>query len=182
MSAGFARMGLDSARTTPRGRILSVLATILLSVIVGIGMTASAVTASPRARAGAAKHVAVASKVTYISEKSQLRLASAPGVTIKEQGSLTGTFKGTVVAYFTSYSISRGSLTLTGYVPGGVVTVQGETHNRVSGSTGYSEGTVRIIHGTGKFAHASSKGLRFHAVVNRKNFYITAEVQGQMSL
>jgi hypothetical protein len=177
-------MGADFARATPRRRILSVLATISLSAVVGIGMTASAVTASPRAHAGAGAHNenAVASKVMYISEKSQLRLASPPGVTIKEQGSLAGTFKGTVVAYFTSYSISRGSLTLTGYIPGGVVTVQGETHNRVSGSTGYSEGVVRIIHGTGKFAHASSKTLQFHAVVNRKNFYITAEVQGRMSL
>ena len=180
MGGGFARMGIDLAWAEPRKRVLSVLTAASLSAIIGTGVGASAVTASPRAQG--TKHVAVTSRVIFISEKSQLHLASAPGVTIKEQGSLTGTFKGTVVAYFTSYSISRGSLTLTGYIPGGVVTVQGETHNRVSGSTGYSEGTVRVIHGTGKFAHASSKTLQFHAIVNRKNFYITAEVQGRMSL
>lgn len=180
MGAGFARMGVDLARAQSRKRIPSVLTVAFLGAVIGAGVTASAVTASPRA--SSAEHDAVTSKLLFISEKSQLRLASAPGVTIKEQGSLSGTFKGTVVAYFTSYSISRGSLTLTGYIPGGVVTVQGETHNRVAGSTGYSEGIVHIIHGTGKFAHASSKTLQFHAVVNRKNFYITAEVQGRMSL
>jgi uncharacterized membrane protein len=182
MGVGFARMGVDLARAEPRKRALSVLTAASLSAVIGTGVTASAVTASPRASAAKHDADAVTSKLLFISEKSQLRLASAPGVTIKEQGSLTGTFKGTVVAYFTSYSISRGSLTLTGYIPGGVVTVQGETHNRVAGSTGYSEGIVHIIHGTGKFAHASSKTLQFHAIVNRKNFYITAEVQGRMSL
>jgi hypothetical protein len=173
-------MGFDLARVEPRRRVLSILATASLGAVIGIYLTAPAVTASTGA--GNAKHGAVASRVIGISEKAQLRLASAPGVTIKEQGSMTGTFKGTVIAYFTSYSINRGSLTLTGYIQGGVVTVQGETHNRVSGSTGYSEGTVRIIHGTGKFAHASSRTLQFHAIVNRKNFYISAEVQGRMSL
>jgi len=111
-----------------------------------------------------------------------MHLASAPGVTIKEVGTTAGTYNGTVVAYVTSYSVSRGSLTLTAYVPGGTLTVRGETHNHVAGSIGYSEGVARVIRGTGKFAHASSNSLRFHAQINRQNFHATAEVHGQVSL
>lgn len=182
MGVSFAGMGVDLARGrgAQRRRVLSFLATASVSTVVGVGVTASAVTAAPRA--SGAKHDAVASRVLFISEKSHMHLASAPGVKIKEQGSETGTFNASVVAYFTSYSLSRGLLTLTAYGPGGEVTVQGETHNRVSGSTGYAEGTLRIIHGTGKFAHASSNALHFHAVINRRNFSIAGEVQGRMSM
>jgi hypothetical protein len=87
-----------------------------------------------------------------------------------------------VVSYFTSYSVSRGSLTLTAYLPGGTVTVKGASRDRVVGSTGYAEGTARITQGTGSFAHASSNALKFKAVVNRRNFYITAELRGPLSL
>ena len=179
MGVALTRMGVGFTRAAPRRRIMPALVAMSVSALVGIGVTASAVTALPRARVSS---VAVASRLQYMTEKSQMHLASAPGVTIKEQGSIAGTFNGSSVAYFTSTSISRGSLILTANLSGGTITVRGETHNRVSGSTGYSEGTLRITHGTGKFAHASSSTLRFHAVVNRKNFYITAEVHGPMSL
>lgn len=160
-----------------RRRVLSILAATTLGTVAA---AASSGAASPGGGSDTTK--AHPSRVQIVTQRSNMHLASAPGVTIKEVGTTTGTYKGTVVAYVTSYSVSRGSLTLTAYVPGGTITVRGETRNHVSGSTGYSEGTARIIHGTGKFAHASSKSLVFHALINRQNFHATAEVHGPMSL
>ncbi len=170
MSAGFFSM-------KSRRRILSILAATVFGTVAAT--TASTGVASPGGGDATKAH---ASKMQIVIERSQMHLASAPGVTIKEVGTTTGTYSGTVVAYITSYSVSRGSLTLTAYVPGGTLTVRGETHNHVAGSTGYSEGTARVIHGTGRFAHASSSSLVFHALINRQNFHSTAVVRGPMSL
>jgi hypothetical protein len=149
----------------------------MLTVGVIAGTTPGAVIAS-----SGTHDAATASRHLFITEKAQMRLASAPGVTLKEQGPTTGTFKGTVVSYFTSYSVSKGALVLTAYLPGGAVTMRGVSRTYVVGQTGYAEGTARITHGTGRFAHASGNALRFKAVINRRNFYATAELHGQMSL
>ncbi len=182
MGVSFVGMGADSTRVrgAQRRRVLSFLATASVGTIAGFGMTAPAVTAAPGA--SGAGHHAVAARVLSITEKAQMHLASAPGVTIKEKGTEKGTFNEYVVATFTSYSVSRGYMTLTAYGSGGEVTIQGESTTRVSGATAYAEGTVRITRGTGKYAHASSNSLHFHAVINRRNFSILGELQGRMSI
>lgn len=156
-------MGASLAWIRAQARFLPIFVAVTLSAF-----------ACAQASAGASKRM-------LITEKAQMRLASAPGVTIKEQGPATGTFKGRVVSYFTSYSVSRGSLILTAYLPGGTITIRGTSRNRVVGSTGYAEGTGRVSRGTGRFAHASGNALQFKAVVNRRNFYATAELHGPLS-
>lgn len=167
-------MGSVLSYEVGRGRLRpSLLAVTLVAVLSTIAI------AAPALSDGA---TATASKLRTVTEKAELRLASAPGLTIKETGSTTGTWSGRVVATATSYSVSRGFFTMTTYVKGGTLSLNGVTHDRVVGSTGYAEGTAHIVGGTGIFAHVTGKNLTFHTVVNRRNFHTTAEFHGQLSL
>jgi hypothetical protein len=125
---------------------------------------------------------AVAARHLNLLEKCDMHLASVPASTLTERGTITGTFNGTVTAYITVFTISKGSYSVTAYFSGGDVTVQGTTQNRNYGTTGYAEGPGRITRGTGRFAHASSGTLQLKAWMNRRNFSITTEMHGQISM
>jgi hypothetical protein len=167
----------ESLAASTRERFTPGLATV--AICVAIGMTAPAATASSQGRAAA---IGVAARTVAFKEVGHMHLASAPGATLKESGSTTGTFSGTVVGYFTSYSVSRGSFTMTAYLSGGILKMAGLSHNRVSGATGYAEGTAHVTGGTGRFAHASGNRLQYKAVVNRQNFQAVTEMHGPLSL
>lgn len=125
---------------------------------------------------------AVAARHLNIFEKCSLHLASVPSRTLTERGTMTGTFNGTVTSHITVFTISKGSFRVTAHVSGGDVTIQGTTVNRNYGTTGYAEGPGHITGGTGRFAHASSGTLQLKAWMNRRNFSITTEMHGPMSM
>jgi hypothetical protein len=160
-----------------RVRLSSTLAIVALGSVV-------ATTAAAAALGGGKGHdtaVGVAARTINMSEKGSLHLASAPGTTLKEKGSTTGTFNGSVFATFTTYSVSKGAFKLTAYFPGGTLSFSGASRDHVAGATGYAEGTARVTGGTGRFAHASGSGLRYRAIVNRRNYYATTELSGRLS-
>ena len=159
-----------------RVRALSIFATIVL----GSALAATAV-AAPSSDAGHGKAVAARTRTINMVEKGTLRLASAPGTTIKEKGSTSGTFNGTVFVTFTTYSVSKGAFKLTAYFPGGTLSFSGPSTDRLVGPTGYAEGVARVTGGTGRFAHASGNALKYRAVVNRRNYYSNTELSGRLS-
>jgi hypothetical protein len=159
-----------------RVRVSSIFAIVAL----GVAVAATAAAALPSAGRGPAAGVA-ASSINMV-EKGSLRLASAPGTTIKEKGTTAGTFGGSVYATFTTYSVSTGGFKLVGYFPGGTLDISGSSRLRVAGVTGYVEGTARVTGGTGRFAHASGNALKYRGVVNRRNYYSTMELSGRLSL
>jgi hypothetical protein len=163
-------------------RYLSVrLSPMCAIVVLGAAVAASAVAAPLSGGRGHDTATGVAAKTIKFVENGSLRLASAPGTTIKEKGSATGTFKGTMVASFTSYSVSSGGFKVIAYFPGGTLSFSGVSRIRVVGATGYAEGTARVSGGTGRFAHASGSGLSYRGVVNRRNYYTTTAMSGRLS-
>lgn len=153
-----------------------------LALLAVLSVLATAALAAPGGGDRGTRAHASKAPFRFVTEKAELRLASAPALTIKEKGWTKGTWSGTVVATFTSYSVTRGSFTMTAYVHGGTLSLAGPTHDHVSGATGYAEGTARIAGGTGIFAHVTGRNLQFRSVVNRRNFYTKSEFHGQLSL
>ena|ERR1700689_144529 len=151
------------------------------AVALGIALTATAAAAPTSSHSQRNTPIAVAARTITMVEKASLRLASAPGTTLKEKGTVTGTFDGSVFATITTYSVSTGAFKLTAYLPGGTLTLTGDSHDHVAGATGYAEGTARVSGGTGRFAHASGNALSYKGVVNRHNYYATTEMSGRLS-
>jgi hypothetical protein len=168
-------MGVDVSWMRAQDRASWLLAAAVAAVI---GIVVLTVTVSAGARAAA---TTAAAKPLVMKEKAEMHLTSVPSTTFQEKGRMTGTFAGSITAYVTGYSVSKGAFTMTAYMSGGTISAQGTTHNHTVGPTGYAEGTVQVTRGTGRFAHATSKGMRLRAVIDRENFHVTSEISGTLS-
>ncbi len=170
------------------GRYSAILAPTALGVMLAATGVAAAFTRP--GDNGAAGAAATRSSATAIRssvaesffEKTAMTLASAPGVTVKEKGTAKGTFAGTVVGTFTTYTASKGGFKVTAYLSGGTLYAQGSTQIYVSGSSAYATGTAVITGGTGRFAHATSETLHYKGVTDRHNYHSTIELSGRLRL
>ena len=121
-------------------------------------------------------------KTVSLYEKGSLKLASTPGRTLLEKGSISGTYNGRVTSTITTFSVSRGKFWVIAYLSNGSVTIEGSTENHNYGSTGYAVGVGHVTKGTGAFAHASARSLSLKAWMNRKNFSLITELRGPLTL
>jgi hypothetical protein len=158
-------------------RLLSICA---ITACAAAAATGAAAAPAPR-NGGHETTVGIAARTIKMAEKGSMRLANAPGTTIKEKGTTSGTFNGSVFATFTAFSADKGAFRLTMYLSGGTLVFTGGAHIHVNGPTGYVEGSARVAGGTGRFAHASSGAMSYRVIVNRRNYYATTEMSGRLS-
>jgi hypothetical protein len=114
---------------------------------------------------------------------SNLRLIGRPGHVLNERGTFSGTQSGTIAIRFTSVTSTSGSATFAAYSSqGGSVSGRTTTKGHVVGAKVYFIGVMSITGGTGRWSHASGRGLRFSGVVDRHNFHATTHIQGTISV
>lgn len=147
-----------------------------LALIVG----AIAGVAPSGAASGGAR--AVAAKTQSFNINSTLHLVGHPGHVLNEQGTFGGTQSGTIAIRFTSVSSTSGEATFTAYPSGGSVSGRASTKGEVVGANVYFSGNMTVTGGTGRWAHASSRGLGFSGVVDRRSFRATTHMTGTISL
>lgn len=130
---------------------------------------------------GAAGTSAVAARTISLNETGQLHRTSHSGLKLNEQGSASGTIKGTIYIHLDVVSPSRVTAEISIYPNGGSLTGSGSASYHVNGGTASFSGTMSIERGTGTYAHAHGSGLSFSGTIQRLSGAVTVHVSGQMS-
>lgn len=126
---------------------------------------------------------ATAAKTLVFNVNSNLHLIGRPGHVLNEKGTFTGSQSGTIAIRFTSVTSTSGGASFTAYSSsGGSVSGTTSTKGRVVGAKVYFTGTMSITGGTGRWSHASGRGLKFSGVVDRHNFHASTQMQGSISV
>ncbi len=126
---------------------------------------------------------AVAAKTLAFNINSNLHLIGRPGHVLNEHGTFSGSQSGTIEIRFTSVTHSSGEATFAAYSSqGGSISGRATTKGHVVGATVYFTGSLTVTGGTGRWAHASGRGLAFSGVVNRHTFNATTHMQGRITV
>jgi hypothetical protein len=116
-----------------------------------------------------------------LNERGSLHLTSKRGFTLNEQGSATGTIKGTIYIHLRLVSSKTVTAEVNIYPRGGSLTGNGTASYRVNGGTASFSGTLSVTRGSGSYAHARARGLRFTGTIQRGNDAVNVQLQGTLS-
>jgi hypothetical protein len=147
------------------------MAASVLVGVVGFGVGSSS----------AAGTSAVAARTISLNESGQLHRTGHSGLKLNEQGSASGTIKGTIYIHLDVVSPSRVTAEVSIYPSGGSLTGSGSANYRVNGGTASFTGTMAIERGTGTYAHAHGSGLSFSGTIQRLSGAVTVHVSGKIS-
>jgi hypothetical protein len=148
-----------------------VLGGVACALAIGAG-GASGASGSPPARAA---------RTISLNENGSLHLTSHHGFHLNEQGTASGTIKGTIYIHLDVVSPSRVTAEVSIYPSGGSLTGTGSADYRVDGGTASFNGTMSIDRGTGSYAGAHGSGLSFSGTIQRLSGAVTVHLSGKMS-
>lgn len=160
---GVARHGRFSARV--------VLGGVLGALALGAG-GASVASGSPPARAA---------RTISLNESGSLHLTSHHGFHLNEQGSASGTIKGTIYIHLDVSSTNRVTAEVNIYPNGGSLTGYGTANYHADGGQATFSGTLSISRGSGSYAGAHASGLSFTGTIQRVNDATTVHLSGPLS-
>jgi hypothetical protein len=143
-------------------------------MLMALGLLSSGVSAAAGASAMAARTIS-------LNESGRLRCISKHKFTLNEQGSASGTIKGTIHAQLTAVSTSRVTATVNIDLSGGSISGHGTASYRASGASTNFSGSMSISGGTGSYAHAHGSGFRFSGTIQRSNEAVTVHMSGRIS-
>jgi hypothetical protein len=120
-----------------------------------------------------------AARSVSLSERAQLHRTSSHELTLNEQGSASGTIKGTIYIHLTVES-NRVTAEVNIYPSGGSLSGHASASYHVAGAYASFSGTMSISRGTGRYAHAHATGLRFVGSIKRVDDTTSVEVSGKL--
>jgi hypothetical protein len=153
---------------------------LAIGAVASLGTLAVAGTLGAGA-SSAAGPVAGAARTLSRHENGNLHLTSHSGLTLNEQGTATGTIRGTIYIHLDVASQTHVTAEVSIYPSGGSLTGHGSANYEVGGSYASFSGTLTISRGTGTYAHAHASNLRFTGSIKRVNDATTVEVSGPLS-
>ncbi len=129
--------------------------------------------------AGAAPLAHTARTVT-VTDTAHLHLVKKSGATLDETGTATGSIPGTVKARFTvAVVLITGSVTIYPH-GGGSFTIKALGVPVSTGTKAKFGGSLTIVSGTGRYAHAHGSGT-FSGVIDRRTDAATVHANGRLS-
>jgi hypothetical protein len=148
---------------------------LVAAALLGALYAAALASASPRPRARART-----ASTTSLNERAQLHKTSSHELTLNEQGTATGTIKGTIYIHLKVES-KRVTAEVNIYPSGGSLTGYASASYHVGTTNASFSGTMSVTRGTGRYAHARATGLHFTGSIRRIDDYTTVEVSGKLS-
>jgi hypothetical protein len=130
---------------------------------------------------GRADSPARSARTISLSDSASLHLTSHHGFTLNELGNASGTIGGKIYIHLTITSTNRVSAEVNIYPSGGSITGYATASYSPSGAFARFTGTMRVAHGSGRYAGASGSGLSFTGTVQRTNDAVSVHVNGRMS-
>jgi hypothetical protein len=122
-----------------------------------------------------------AARTITLNESGRIHLTSHRGFTLNEQGSASGTIRGTIYLHLKIVSTNRVTAEVNIYPSGGSLTGHASASYHVIGPTAHFSGSMEVVRGTGHFAHAHGSGLAFYGTIKRSNDAVTVYLSGRMS-
>jgi hypothetical protein len=158
----------------PRHR-LELSAAVLLGVVASLAALWLAL-GSSQASAGAA---AQTSAVKNLDEILSMRIKKVKGKQVSAKGRAIGTVAGKGSFNLLLSSGSSASATFSGHNSHGTISGNGVADYRVAGAISYYSGKITSLQGTGRYARASSRGIRFSGTVNRRTYQVKMHLRGR---
>jgi hypothetical protein len=167
-----------SVRARARGRHSRARAVLLAGV-----MSAGVLTAVGGLGVGTSSAAgrAVTARTISLNENGNLRRTSHAGFKLNEQGSASGTIRGTIYIHLDVVSPTRVTVEVNIYPHGGSLSGSGSGSYHVNGSTASFSGAMSINRGSGSYAHAHGSGLSFSGTIQRLSGSVTVHLSGSLS-
>ena len=124
---------------------------------------------------------ALAARTISLNENGSLHLTSHHGFHLNEQGTASGTIKGTIYIHLDVSSTNRVTAEVNIYPNGGSLTGYGTANYRADGGQATFSGTLSISRGSGSYAGAHASGLSFTGTIERVNDATTVHLSGPLS-
>lgn len=143
-------------------------------------LLAAAVVAAGWLAAAQARPAARAARVLYVKDEGRLHLAHSSGSQLIDEGRASGTLPGTarIVFVYDGAPTVEAQITIRG--AGGAVRARGSGHLSSPTSPSPSfHGTLTIVGGTGRYAHAHGGG-QLYGVFYRRSYAIVVQAQGTL--
>ena len=162
----------STATVTPRRTFLAAAASF--GMLVSAGALWSGVSQA------VARSTARSAGTISLNETGHLRRTSTSGLKLNEQGSASGSIRGTIYIHLNVTSENRVTAEVNIYPNGGSLTGSGSASYHVNGGTANFSGAMSIDRGTGSYAHAHGSGLRFSGTIQRLSGAVTVHLTGSM--
>ena len=150
--------------------------------LLGAAAVLGLLTAYAAAPVGAQTSTGHAARTLYLNESGHLLHLTSHhhGFTFNEQGSASGTIRGTIYIHLTVSSTNHVSAEVNIYPSGGSLTGYASASYATHGATASFDGSLRIARGTGGYAHGHGSGLAFSGTIQRSNDAVTVHLSGRM--
>jgi hypothetical protein len=168
------KAGSDISRRSTRARAALVAGMMSAGVLTGVALLGTGVSSAAPAKA-------VAARTITLNESGQLHRTSHSGLKLNEQGSASGTIRGTIYIHLDVVSPNRVTAEVNIYPSGGSLTGSGSADYRVDGGTASFSGTMSIDRGSGSYAGAHGSGLSFSGTIQRLSGSVSVHLSGKMS-
>ena len=123
---------------------------------------------------------ALAARTISLNESGSLHLTSHHGFHLNEQGSASGTIRGSIYIHLDVSSTNRVTAEVSIYPSGSSLTGYGTSNYRSDGGQATFSGTLSISRGTGSYSGAHAQGLRFSGTIQRVSDATTVRVSGNL--
>jgi hypothetical protein len=141
-----------------------------------------AVPAPAGGREAASAGSAEASTVKSLDEFMHMRIKKVKGKRVSAKGVAVGTVVGKGSFKLVLSNGSRASATFYGRNAHGTISGTGLAGYRVSGAISYYSGKITSLRGTGRYAHASPRGITFSGTVNRRSYKVKMHLRGRWNV
>ena len=150
--------------------------------LAAVGLLAAAACTLALGAGGASGATAHAARTITLNESGHLHLTSHHGFHLNEQGTASGTIKGSIYIHLNVTSTNRVTAEVNIYPSNGSLTGSGSANYRSNGGQASFSGTLAISRGTGSYAGAHASSLSFSGTIQRSNDATTVHVSGPLSL
>ena len=168
------KTGSDISRRSARARVSLAAGMMSAGVLAGVATLGTGISSAAPAKAHTARTIT-------LNESGQLHRTSHSGLKLNEQGSASGTIKGTIYIHLDVVSPNRVTAEVNIYPSGGSLTGSGSADYRVNGGTASFSGTMSIDRGSGSYAGAHGSGLSFSGTIQRLSGSVAVHLSGKMS-
>lgn len=121
---------------------------------------------------------AQASTVKSLDEVLSMRIKKVKGKRVSAKGVATGSVPGKGSFKLVLSNGSSASATFHGHNSHGTISGTGVASYRVAGAISYYSGKITGLEGTGRYAHASARGIKFSGTVNRRTYKVKMHLRG----
>jgi hypothetical protein len=172
------KVGSNTSRRSARAQAMLAAGMMSAGVLAGVATLGTGISSAARS---IGSPPARAARTITLNESGQLHRTSHSGLKLNEQGSASGTIRGTIYIHLDVVSPSRVTAEVNIYPSGGSLTGTSSADYRVNGGTASFTGTMSVDRGTGSYAGAHGSGLNFSGTIQRLSGAVTVHLSGKMS-